>query len=58
MVNSYDFELFCECFEDADYEDLETALQTVADEFSQYEISENLVCSVEKVYDYLDENGR
>ncbi len=58
LDEDFDFELFCECFEDADYEDLEMALQRVSDEFSQYEISENLVYSVEKIYDYLDEDGR
>ncbi len=54
LDEDYDFELFCECFENADYEDLETILQSVAEEFEQYEINENLVCSVEKVYGYLD----
>ncbi len=54
LGEDFDFELFCECFEDTDYEELETALQRVEEEFERYEINENLVYSVEKVYDYLD----
>ncbi len=57
LDENFDFKLFCECFEDADYSDLETALQGVSEEFSQYETTDNLVSSIGKVYDYLNQKG-
>ena len=56
LDEDFDFEDFCECFEDTEYEELETALQAVSEEFPEYEINENLNYSIGKVYDYL--NGK
>jgi len=54
LDEGFDFEVFCECFEDTEYRGLETALKAVLEEFPQYEINENLIYSVGKVYDYLN----
>lgn len=53
LGKDFDFDIFCECFENVDYEQLETALQNVSDQFPQYEITGKIVYSIEKVYEYL-----
>lgn len=54
LDDDFDFEDFCECFEDTEYGELETALKAVSEGFPQYEITGNLVSSIGKVYDYLN----
>jgi len=54
LDEDFDFEDFCECFEDTKYEDLEMALKAVSEEFPEYEITGNLIYSIGKVYDYLN----
>jgi len=54
LDEDFNFEVFCECFEDTKYGELETALKAVSEEFPEYEITENLIYSVGKVYDYLN----
>ncbi len=53
LDEDFDFEDFCECFEDKEYEELKVALEDVSEEFPEYEINENLNYSIGKVYDYL-----
>ncbi len=50
----FDYDAFCECFEDEDIKQLETALLNISEEFPQYEITGNLLVSIKKVYDYLE----
>ena len=54
LDEDFDFKVFCECFEDTEYEELETALQAVSEEFSEYDITGNLIYSIGKVFDYLN----
>ncbi len=51
-----DYGAFCDCFVGLSFEQLETALQNVSEEFPQYIITENIEYSIPKVYEYL--NGR
>ena len=54
LDENFDFNKFCECFEDTEYGELETALKAVSEEFPEYEINENLNYSIGKVYNYLN----
>jgi len=54
LDEDFNFEVFCECFEDTKYGELEAALKAVLEEFPQYEINENLIYSIGKVYEYLN----
>ncbi len=54
LDEDFDFKVFCECFEDTEYEELETALKAVSEEYPQYQVTENLIYSIGKVYDYLN----
>lgn len=54
LNEDFDFKVFCECFEDTKYEELETALKAVSEGFPEYEITGNLIYSIGKVYDYLN----
>ena len=54
LDEDFDFEDFCECFEDKEYEELKVALEDVSEEFPEYEINENLNYSIGKVYNYLN----
>ncbi len=56
LDEEFDFESFCGCFDGLTFEQLETALQNVSEEFSQYVITENIEYYIPKVYEYL--NGR
>lgn len=53
LDEDFDYEAFCDCFENADTEQLETALQNVSEEFPEYKISGNISVSIKKVYEYL-----
>ena len=53
LDEDFDYGAFCECFYGLSFEQLETALQNVSEEFPQYEITENIVYSIPKVYEYL-----
>lgn len=50
----FDYEAFCDCFDGLSFEQLETALQNVSEEFPQYEITGNISYSIQKVYEYLN----
>ena len=50
----FDCGMFCECFGWLTFEQLETALQAVSEQFLQYEITENISQYIQKVYDYLN----
>ena len=50
---NFDYEAFCDCFDGLTIGQLETALQNVSEEFSQYVITENIRYSIPKVYEYL-----
>ena len=54
LDENFDFKVFCECFEDTEYGELETALKAVSEGFPEYEITGNLIYSIGKVYDYLN----
>lgn len=51
--DEFDYNAFCECFEDIDTEQLETALQNVSEKFPQYEITEYHPQLIQEVYKYL-----
>lgn len=53
LDEEFDYEAFCDCFDRLSFEQLETALQNVSEEFPQYVITENIVYSISKVYEYL-----
>lgn len=53
LDEDFDYGAFCGCFDGLTFEQLEKALQNVSEEFSQYEITENIVYSIPKVYEYL-----
>ena len=59
LDEDFDYEMFCQCFEDIGMEQLETALQNVSEKFPQYEITESHIEMIEKVYEYLNggQNG-
>ena len=59
LDEDFDYEMFCQCFEDIGIEQLETALQNVSEKFPQYEITESHIEMIEKVYEYLNggQNG-
>ena len=54
LDEEFDYETFCGCFDGLTIEQLEAALQNVSEEFSQYVITENIVYSIPKVYEYLN----
>ena len=54
LGEDFDYEQFCECFDGLSFYQLETALQNVSEHFPQYEIAENIVYSIPKVYEYLN----
>lgn len=56
LDDDFDYEVFCDCFDGLTIGQLETALQKVSEEFSQYVITKNIVYSIPKVYEYL--NGK
>lgn len=56
LDEDFDYEAFCDCFDGQTFEQLETALQKVSEEFPEYKISGNLSVSIKKVYEYL--NGK
>lgn len=49
----FDYEKFCECFDDLSYEEFAEITENLRDEFPQYEITYNLSYAVGKVYEYL-----
>ena len=51
LDEDFDYEMFCQCFEDIGIEQLETALQNVSEKFPQYEITESHIQMIEKVYE-------
>ena len=53
LDEDFDYGKFCNCFDGLTFEQLETALQNVLEEFSQYVITENIRYSIPKVYEYL-----
>ncbi len=56
LDEDFNYGAFCDCFDGLTFEQLETALQNVSDHFPQYIITENIVYSIPKVYEYL--NGK
>lgn len=50
----FDYGMFCDCFDGLAFEQLETALQNISEEFPQYEITKNIVYSIPKVFEYLN----
>ena len=56
LEENFDYEDFCECFDEVNYSTLQVALQDVSEKFPQYENTGNLSFSVGSVYEYL--NGK
>jgi len=56
LDEEFDYGAFCDCFDVLTIEQLDTALQNVSEHFPQYIITENIVYSIPKVYEYL--NGK
>ena len=54
LGENFDFGQFCDCFDGLTFEQLDTALQNVARELPQYEITGNIAYSIPKVYEYLN----
>ena len=54
LCEDFDYGAFCDCFDGLTFGQLDTALQNVAREFPQYEITGNIAYSIPKVYDYLN----
>lgn len=54
LDDDFDCEAFCGCFDGLTFEQLETALQIVSEQFPQYEITDNISYSIPKVYEYLN----
>ena len=54
LDEDFDYGKFCDCFDGLTFEQLETALQNVSEEFPQYIITENIEYSIPKVYEYLN----
>lgn len=54
LDEEFNYETFCDCFDGLTFEQLETALQNVSEHFPQYIITENIVYSIPKVYEYLN----
>ena len=55
LDEDFDYEEFCECFDEIEYDTLQTALQDVSEEFPQYENTVGLSFSVRNVYEYLND---
>lgn len=53
LDKDFDYENFCECFDEIEYGTLQVALQDVSEKFPQYENTGNLSFSVRNVYEYL-----
>ncbi len=53
LDEEFDYGAFCDCFDGLTFEQLDTALQNVSEEFPQYIITENIEYSIPKVYEYL-----
>ena len=53
LGEDFNYGTFCECFDGLSFEQLDTALQKVSEQFPQYEITENIKYSIPKVYEYL-----
>ncbi len=53
LSEDFDYEAFCGCFNGLTTEQLETVLENVSEQFPQYEITENVRCSIPQVYEYL-----
>ena len=53
LDEDFNYGAFCDCFDGLTFEQLETALQNVSEHFPQYEIAENIVYSIPKVYELL-----
>ena len=54
LDEDFDYGKFCDCFDGLTFEQLDTALQNVSEEFPQYEITDNISYSIRKVYEYLN----
>ncbi|MCM1167633.1 MAG: hypothetical protein NC401_16670 [Ruminococcus sp.] len=54
LDEDFDYEQFCECFDELTFEQLETALQAVSEKFPQYKITGNAAYYIQTVYDYLN----
>ena len=54
LGEDFDYGQFCDCFDGLSFEQLDTAVQNVTEKFPQYEITGNIVYSVQKVYEYLN----
>ncbi len=56
LDEDFNYGAFCDCFDELTIEQLDMALQNVSEHFPQYIITENIVYSIPKVYEYL--NGK
>ena len=56
--DDFDMELFCECFEDIPYPEIEQAYENISDNFPELEVTPNVKTGVENIYKYLTEGVR
>ena len=51
----FDMELFCDCFEDIPYPEIEQAYENISESFTDLEVTDNVKTGVENIYKYLTE---
>ncbi len=56
--DDFDMELFCDCFEDIPYPEIEQAYENISDNFPELEVTSNVKTGVENIYKYLTEGVR
>ena len=54
LGEDFDYGQFCDSFDGLSFEQLDTALQNVTEEFPQYEITETITYLIRQVYGYLN----
>lgn len=54
LIEDFDYETFCECFDGLLFYQLDTALQRLSEKFLQYEMTSNATQYIKTVYDYLN----
>ena len=53
IAAEFDYDSFCECFDELTMERLDEALQNISEKFPQYSIMENQKTAIQNVYLYL-----
>ena len=51
--DDFDMELFCDCFEDIPYSEIDDAYENISESFPELEVTPNVKIGVENIYNYL-----